>query len=764
MEQAGNALGRRSLDPCAAFLMLLVGVVNAPYLAANVVPVHDTFYNFANFEVFYSRFFHARDLVHWYPYGTYGHPAALFQVISLSPLDYLFGLFGALLGARDPLVLFNLASIAEHGVFVLSIYVLARRLFSARATALVLGVAACGTVVWHVQQWFELRFFYLLPLVLYFAVTFLEQRSPARLWMAGITCVAWGLGNVPYFAPLWALVLLTVLAPSVLAFRWRGSRAFAPTPVNLLLFAVLCAGAASYAYAGLHSLDFVAMYEDGRDVVTGRANLETFRAWGGNADLLTVARSFLSAWPPHLPVGRGADNSVYLGLLPLVGFGLALARERARMFVGLVAAAGVLVWLSLGGLFAAAVYYLPTMSAYRHVGLVYGLVKTLVLIAAGYGIERLWEMWPRLPRNPFLWMAGAAFAIEAIGLALRLPIRVAHPEGAELWPVLLSVRLALYLGLGAASLSFGRSLKAGMLAALVLDLGIYQWASYQEVVRLAPEAPARFEGIRVRGWGYQPQRLATSTLLPPGEETRQTQQAFGLAKDLGPSRAYWVTYNLARFDPCRAEYWTDTRPFGVDALLELETELGLNFDDILGCSAPKLRLVSDALLVESGPAARRAFLKEVERDRPWRDVIRVASGGRPSASQGSTLDGSDAGTVSVTSFSPDELVAETHVAGSTGAWLVYADAADPGWRASIDGLEIPIAEANLAFKAVWVPSGEHVVRFSFGDGLGRLASWSLAVFGAAYGLALLVGLGLCLAGARPRGGDAMRVEGGATVR
>ena len=480
--------------------------------------MHDTFYNFANFEVFYSHFFLEGDLVRWYPYGTYGHPAALFQVISLSPLDYLFGLCGAILRVPDPLLLFKLATIAEHLVFVLSVYVLARHLFSARATALVLGVAACGTVVWHVQQWFELRFFYLLPLVLYFAITFLEQRSPTRLWLAGVTCVAWGLGNVPYFAPIWALVLLTVLAPSVVAFRWRGSRVFTPTLATSLLFAVLCASAASYVYMSLSSFDFVAMLEDGRDLRSGIVDPGTFRTWGGNSDLITVVRSFLFAWPPHLPAGRGADNSVYLGLLPLVGFGLALTRERRRMFVGLTAAAFVLVWMSLGGLFAAALYHVPTMSAYRHVGLVYGLVKTLVLIAAGYGIERLWELRPRLPRNPWLWLAIAAFAIESIGLALRLPARLEHPYGTELWPVLFLVRLALYLGIGLASTARGRSLEAGLLAALLLDLGIYQWMSYQELQRLPVRDAALQQGVRVRGWEYQPQRRTPPSPAPPPQE------------------------------------------------------------------------------------------------------------------------------------------------------------------------------------------------------------------------------------------------------
>jgi hypothetical protein len=167
------------------------------------------------------------------------------------------------------------------------------------------------------------------------------------------------------------------------------------------------------------------------------------------------------------------------------------------------------------------------------------------------------------------------------------------------------------------------------------------------------------------------------------------------------------------------------------------------------------------VLVENGPAAHRAFLKEIAREAPARDVIRVASGGRPRDGQGLPASGRDPGTVSVSRFSPDELVAGARVADPSGAWLVYADASYPSWRASIDGIETPVSEANLAFKAVWVPSGEHLVRFSFGNRLGLLASWGLAAFGATYGLALMAGLGLCLAGAPSVAGESRASNPGA---
>jgi hypothetical protein len=50
---------------------------------------------------------------------------------------------------------------------------------------------------------------------------------------------------------------------------------------------------------------------------------------------------------------------------------------------------------------------------------------------------------------------------------------------------------------------------------------------------------------------------------------------------------------------------------------------------------------------------------------------------------------------------------------SAGGWLVLADSWYPGWKAAIDGVDTPIYSANVVFRAVWLPPGEHTVTFVY---------------------------------------------------
>jgi hypothetical protein len=69
------------------------------------------------------------------------------------------------------------------------------------------------------------------------------------------------------------------------------------------------------------------------------------------------------------------------------------------------------------------------------------------------------------------------------------------------------------------------------------------------------------------------------------------------------------------------------------------------------------------------------------------------------------------GTIRIVEERSDRLALETDLGSS--AYVLLADAFDPGWRASIDGAPVPLLRANLAFRAVRAPAGRHRIEMIY---------------------------------------------------
>jgi hypothetical protein len=62
----------------------------------------------------------------------------------------------------------------------------------------------------------------------------------------------------------------------------------------------------------------------------------------------------------------------------------------------------------------------------------------------------------------------------------------------------------------------------------------------------------------------------------------------------------------------------------------------------------------------------------------------------------------------------EEVILETDA--TAPGYLMLADSYYPGWRATVDSAATPIFPADIAFRAVFVPAGRHVVRFVYRPG------------------------------------------------
>ena len=75
-----------------------------------------------------------------------------------------------------------------------------------------------------------------------------------------------------------------------------------------------------------------------------------------------------------------------------------------------------------------------------------------------------------------------------------------------------------------------------------------------------------------------------------------------------------------------------------------------------------------------------------------------------------------------------EVNAQTLQVETSGpALLVVSDNYYPAWTATIDGERTPVLRANLAVRAVRVPTGNHEVRFEYRSPMLRAALWTTIV-------------------------------------
>jgi hypothetical protein len=152
---------------------------------------------------------------------------------------------------------------------------------------------------------------------------------------------------------------------------------------------------------------------------------------------------------------------------------------------------------------------------------------------------------------------------------------------------------------------------------------------------------------------------------------------------------------------------------------------------------PRIRWATEAVVV-TDPDQRVALLSEGVA--PERVVL--------SAQPDAPLVGGGADVRAVVS---DTNRVDVEVATDDGGYLVVADSIQDGWRASIDGVTVPILDADHAVGAVAVPPGTHSVRLAY-DPKGRSIGAVVTL------IALLVSLGVVGASVgrrltRPRDGD-----------
>jgi len=732
-------------------ILLLALASLLPDFRDSILPSHDARQSHSALHVLATGLRTEGEIPQWMPYGRYGNSSFLL-LMNATPVQYGVALAGMLLPSIGTMTLLKVLVLLEFLLFLAGSLRLSLLLFRGLAPVAVVNIGAALSFSWLASFDANLHTFYLLPFILDSLIRFTRDGRVARLLLAALFCVVSAVGNVPYYPPMAAL-LLTIFC---VVFAWTRSDRLPPlrfSAADLPLAIFILALAAAHAGGYKANLGGQRFYTEGRDPDTGRAYLHYFLEYNGVTTIPNLAKVFVTGAHTH------GDLTFYIGLAPLFLALLGLTRCRRPEFFAVAAMAGFLILFSFGGIVARASYHFPGMAYYRHIGLIFGQAKYLILLLAGFGLEAVLQgtrpTARTTPAKRFAVAAAALLAVAELGWSL---IRVEHPWNFLLLPVGLDlgfrdyvpalVRAAVY---GTAFAFAARTARrtpghktrlwtGALLAAFLLDLGSFKVIQIVNWPPATPEQVALAREVSVtRPLPYRPLRVSS-------EEEEDRSPAFQFAAEKGVNACVYAhVYSLVGVDPRIPTFRVDSLTAGLDALFKArnvtfrqfpkDRDLPLNdrwLVDALGARRPKLRIL-DGSQIDYTPqsdaaAALRALPPESERT-----VLEAPpEGGAASTS----------GTASVTSFGYNHVSIDAAVDGKAPAWLYYADAEHPGWTARVDGTPTAISRANLAFKAVPLSPGRHRIELRYWNGWGSLCLYVLCAGSILFlaGLGVLMGL------------------------
>jgi uncharacterized membrane protein YfhO len=121
---------------------------------------------------------------------------------------------------------------------------------------------------------------------------------------------------------------------------------------------------------------------------------------------------------------------------------------------------------------------------------------------------------------------------------------------------------------------------------------------------------------------------------------------------------------------------------------------------------PRAFVVHEALTA-SDEGESLELISQPDLDLTRTAVIQVRTGANCHIEAGNAEDDR----VEVLSYEPDRVVLEAEA--STAGWLILSDLYYPGWRAFLNGDQVPIQPTNHGLRGICLPAGVHEVVFEF---------------------------------------------------
>ena len=693
-------------------LIVICVVVNIPYFIDLYYPVHDTLSVFQIFSYYYSELLINRAAPWWLPHTSYGMPIDSHLLFSFGPFQYLALAVGYLAGIKNTLYLFSTSLAFDSLMLGLGLLFFCQHIFKDKLCTLVCTVSILLLVFYDRQVYWNFKILVPIPFALYFLQRGIERLNPVYLlWVIAIL-LCWSFGSVTYTLVAQFYIITTygiafwassILFKGewfkVLFIQWRllKKRLFSkkilvhsiiPTTVILICIAVL------YTIRS-EMRNHMAYNALGRDADMG-VDLKTYLTYGGGGEASKLLEIFNG-----IPTSNPHDYLIYMGIVNF-GFlliGLLFIKKNASQIALILTTTLVIAFTIVATGVAELAYTFPGMNLIRHIAYFITVGKLLLIILAGFGVRALVNKGTTKSLYICLILAGVISACFT-------PF-----DWTSLYSIhslVVSTCLIVFISITSIFKTSQRIVILGCLLISLIDMVSYRIIVFKMADLFLVSFPSEFKTVQESSYRY--------------ERIDQKDAAVLERYRLKPMDIYGGGDSYLREDFCNGSRQDLVAP-GVKQLFQLrvwrdrimknprdalDPSGDQTLKNLLGCGVPKLRLISHVIYAHDEEAAANLVCCRADIDS--RPVI-IA----PLVTEKSELviHAPKKDTIKVTEFSPNKLRINIFNGEPVAQWLIYSDAYDERWTATVDGASQQFYKANLAFKALRINPGQHEVVLNF---------------------------------------------------
>ena len=758
--------------------IILVELLILLYLAlSGKIPFgHDGFQYFILQYYFLNNSIQSGEIAQWMPYMTHGTVANWWYYLQGSPLQSLWILSGGLLSSVNFLYIYYLGIFTDLLLLICGIWVLAGFLYQSTEAKIMATITAVISCIWFDQPWFNLHFFYLIPLTLYFFLKFFDSHKISDLLIAGNISILQLFGTAPYFAPVISLAIFIFLATYLLTHKDKAKSIWdycfkkkwaIPAFCFSLLVPLTCC-----LILLKNGTGEIVNYNPGRDL-DGTVSLKGF---------LTYGRTEWDHWQEIFTgFSPALDFNIYIGILPLTDLLFFLTHKPKKIVVPVLTTAAILILFAEGTFVSKAFYYTwPGMNYYRHLALVLPIIKIFLCLLSGFAIDHLLNS-QNISKKRFFFL----LTLLTMGIAISLFLykfpsifyswlqssQRGLPYEPSIWNlsdisshffkvaiVYLTVWIIFYLFfVWSAKENLRKTLVWACLLFTFAELCYYQLHHANQ--RLVNLEPNQYQQLHFQPMPYLQNRSIGAI---PTDRMNAFQKYLEPLANISRA-AYWSTESFLFQDTFSSPYRTDhwLRP------LELLMRAGHGFPSLdISVKPPYMKFGkfvvpenNKSILLSSGVSRDKlilfetAYLACTEEDasklvrHPDYDgteliltdphssneekACQTAQEILQEKSEDSAPEQSDSHNqkVKVLYFSANvlQLEVDNPPDNPRAHWLYYADTWHPLWRAQVNGNKATVYQANLAYKAIRLEPGSNRIEFRFGSSAYKFAALTISL-------------------------------------